>query len=203
MTRREALLLTGGFLARAVTAAQQTPSLPRVTDQHYLNLYHSSQKARPTTLTSTARIAPADERGEPLRIAGTLIDTDGRTPARGAVIFAYHTDVTGEYDRPGGGWRLKGWARTDADGRFTFDTIVPAPYPNRSTPAHVHVCVEPGDGTRRTLKDVLFEGDPLLGASDIRTSKSLGRFAYIRPVARRDGRATVDIAFRLPGDYIF
>jgi len=203
MTRREALLLTGGLLAHTVMAARQTPALPRVTDQHYLRLYHDAQKARPAVLSSAARIAPSEEPGEPLQVVGTLIDTDGRTPARNAVIFAYHTDVTGEYDRPGGGWRLKGWARPDASGRFVFDTIGPAPYPDRSTPAHVHVCVELGDGSRRTLKDVLFEGDPLLNASDIRASKALGRFAYICPVRRRDGRATVDIALRLPGDYIF
>lgn len=174
-----------------------------MTDQHYLRRYHDSQKTRPARLSSAARIAPAGEPGEPLRIIGTLIDMDGRTPTRDAVIFAYQTDATGHYDRPGGGWRLKGWARTDASGSFVFDTIRPAPYPDRSTPAHVHLCVEPGDGSRRTLKDVLFEGAPLLRASDIRASQALGRFAYICPVRQVDGRATVNIALRLPGDYIF
>lgn len=203
MTRREALFLTGGLLAHTVIAARQSPPLPRVTDRHYLRLYHDSQRERPALLSSSARIAPADEPGEPLQVVGTLIDMDGRTPTRDAVIFAYHTDVAGHYDRPGGGWRLKGWARTDASGRFVFDTIRPAPYPDRSIAAHVHVCVEPGDGSRRTLKDVLFEGDPLLAASDIRASQALDRFAYICPVRQVDGRATVNIALRLPGEYIF
>ncbi|MCM3876032.1 MAG: hypothetical protein NEA02_06380 [Thermoanaerobaculia bacterium] len=79
----------------------------------------------------TARIAPQAEPGDPIEIVGTLVAPDGKAPVGGAVVYAYHTDATGEYrgssDRP----KLRGWARTDDSGRFTFLTIKPAPYPAR------------------------------------------------------------------------
>ena len=113
-----------------------------------------------------ARIAGPTERGTPLRITGTVFGADGRTPAPGVVVYAYHTDAAGLYSR---GTRetewsrrhglLRGWARTKADGRYAFDTIKPAPYPNRSDPAHIHLTiVEPG---RRPywIDDIVFAGE--------------------------------------------
>jgi protocatechuate 3,4-dioxygenase beta subunit len=63
------------------------------------------------------------------------------TAAAGAIVFAYHTDRGGLYDDPSKGphsWRLRGWARTDREGRFTFETIRPGSYPNSNNPPHVH-----------------------------------------------------------------
>lgn len=90
---------------------------------------------------SLARIAPETEPGQPLAISGTVYAPDGQTPAPGVIVYAYHTDANGLYrpdkrrDLPP---RLRGWARTDAHGRFEFRTIRPAPYPGREVPAHVH-----------------------------------------------------------------
>src|SRR5215470_20421912 len=95
----------------------------------------------PAKIPADARVAPSGEAGAPLVISGTVYAADGVTPLAGVVVYAYHTDVNGLYrpdrrfDAPP---RLRGWARTDAAGHYSFRTIRPAPYPNQKIPAHVH-----------------------------------------------------------------
>lgn len=115
-----------------------------------------------------ARIARADEAGEPLIIEGTVRSADGAA-ADGIIVYAYHTDAGGVYP-PGktAHGRLRGWARTDADGYYRFDTIRPGPYPGRDTPQHVHMhVIEPGKATYY-IDDIVFDDDPLLTAAQRR-----------------------------------
>ncbi|CAN5248573.1 hypothetical protein BH18ACI2_BH18ACI2_20730 [soil metagenome] len=92
-------------------------------------------------------IPPRDEPGEPLVISGTVYKEDGRTPAAGITIYAYHTNAAGIYPKrtPDDGrpqWRhgyLRGWMRTGRDGKYEFRTIKPAAYPGRREPAHIHL----------------------------------------------------------------
>lgn len=136
MTRRTfiGLIIAGGmtaFFGRQRASAQ---------DVEYIRAMERAQQARPATLSSKARIAPPDEPGDPLTIRGRLLNTEG-SPAAGAILFAYHTDKGGLYDKRENGphsWRLRGWVKTDPDGSFTFDTIRPGSYPNSNNPPHVH-----------------------------------------------------------------
>jgi protocatechuate 3,4-dioxygenase beta subunit len=102
----------------------------------------------PSSLSSVARIAPMAQPGAPMTIDGVVRDAHGK-PAAQVIIYAYHTDVGGLYpaarNRHGS---LKGWARTDAEGRYRFDTIRPGAYPSRDIAEHVHMhVIEPGIGT--------------------------------------------------------
>jgi protocatechuate 3,4-dioxygenase beta subunit len=157
-------------------------------DREFIRALEAAQRLRPAQLSSAARIAPASEPGTPLVIHGRVFREDGRTPLANAVVFAYHTDRDGLYDRPGTAhsWRLKGWARTDPDGRFEFSTIRPAGYPGERIAAHVHFNLMPADGGRFHAGELLFEGDPALTAGQKEQSAGAGVFAEIRP-ARRDG----------------
>jgi protocatechuate 3,4-dioxygenase beta subunit len=130
-------------------------------DPVFLRQWNDAQKQRPATVTSSGRIAAASEPGTPFIIHGQVIDVEGK-PAPGVEIFAYHTDSTGLYAKPGAAdpWRLKGWAVTDAQGGFEFRTIRPAAYPGRAIPAHVHLSLV----TRccgRQFAEVMFDDDPL------------------------------------------
>ena len=130
-------------------------------DQQWLRMWETAQKAKPARVTSSERIAAASEPGTPFVVRGTVVDTAGK-PAGNVQVFAYQTDNTGLYAQPGAAdpWRLKGWAVTDANGRFEFLTIRPAPYPNRPIPAHIHLSFVTSCCGRQS-SEVMFEDDPL------------------------------------------
>jgi protocatechuate 3,4-dioxygenase beta subunit len=122
----------------------------------------------PAGITSHARIAPLSEPGEPLTISGRVTGPDGR-PRAGIIVFAYHTDRLGIYPPPlpprstasDAEGRLRGWARTDAQGHYVFETIRPGSYPHTHNPQHVHMhVIEPGCGTYY-IKELQFSDDPV------------------------------------------
>jgi hypothetical protein len=71
-----------------------------------------------SSLSWQARIAPAGEAGEPLVISGQVFDPSGLAAVPNIVVYAYHTDMKGLYTPSGAARppRLRGWARTDAEG---------------------------------------------------------------------------------------
>jgi protocatechuate 3,4-dioxygenase, beta subunit len=192
--------------AMAVALKAQLADAAPLQDVEFIRAWERTQQLRPHTLTSHARIAPAGEPGIPMVIRGRLVQRDGRSPAPGIIVFAYHTDDRGHYDEASRGphsWRLKGWALTDPDGRFEFETIRPAPYPNRKTAAHVHVSIEGPGLQRRWVPGLLFDGDPLITAEERATSARAGQFGSIRPVVVRDGVQYVELNIRITDEGIF
>jgi protocatechuate 3,4-dioxygenase beta subunit len=168
-------------------------------DADYVRAIESAQTDRPPRLSSSERIAPAGEPGRPLLVRGRLFDEDGRTPVGQAVVFAYHTDPEGRYDRSGSpphSWRLRGWVQTDAEGRFTFRTIRPGPYPTGRNPAHIHWTVFTRHG-RYHAGELLFDDDSLVGAEERAASKRAGTFGAVRPVGREGPIELVDLDIRL------
>lgn len=149
------------------------------------------------------RIAPEGEPGEPLVVSGTVFGFDGKAPAQGVLIYAYHTDDTGYYttrgDETGNGrrhGRLRGWMKTGPDGRYEFRTVVPAPYPNRRDPAHIHMTVTAPGLAEYWVDSIWFEGDPhITPAQRARLPERGGFFPIVAPVRGGDGvlRATRDI----------
>ena len=83
---------------------------------------------------------PADRNAAPLLLEGKVFHADGRTPAAGILVYAHHTGADGLYDNgPDGAPRREAFMRTDASGWFQLRTGRPAPYPNRTQPAHIHL----------------------------------------------------------------
>jgi len=123
----------------------------------------------PPNLKATLIMPTKGEAGGRLIIEGTVYEADGRSPAAGVLLYAYHTNAAGVYarrgDERGNGRRhgyLRGWLRTGADGRYRIETIKPGSYPTRSEPAHVHMTLQPPGEPERYIDDVVFDGDPLL-----------------------------------------
>ena len=174
-------------------------------DQHWLELWNAAQALRPTTLMAHSRIAAPEEPGTAMIIKGQIVRPDGITPEAGAIVFAYHTDSTGVYFAPGTdrrNYRLKGWAKTDAGGRFEFATIRPAPYPNHRTPAHVHFTIETANNGRQ-YGGLLFADDPLVGESERAQSAAAGRFGEVLDVEHTGETQVVRLNIRLKpkGDF--
>ena len=139
----------------------------------------------PPNLASVARIAPKSEPGAPLVIDGVVKNPKG-VPAANVIVYAYHTNAAGIYpparNRHG---TLKGWALTDAQGRYRFDSVRPGAYPGRSIPEHVHMhVIAPGAGTYY-IDELRFEDDPLLTANKRQTAER-GGIGLVLP-ERRDG----------------
>lgn len=124
--------------------------------------------------------------GTPLSVHLTVVDTDG-VPVPGAAVDVWHADGDGHYDSdiPGiEGAAMRGLFHTSAEGRASFSTISPAPYPipddgpvgtlmrasGRSVmrPGHLHVRIgAPGFAPLTTMlfreDDPYLDSDPVFG----------------------------------------
>lgn len=140
------------------------------------------------SLTWRTKIVSDGEPGEPLVVAGRIFAPDGRTPLEGVRLYFYHTDARGLYsERDGQGPpdpRIKGWLKTDAEGRYEFRTIKPASYPNSRIPAHIHAKATPPGGTEHWIDEFWFEGDPHIGAQSIDAARAAGQFTNIMAMRR-------------------
>jgi len=111
---------------------------------------------------SRITIAAKDEPGERLIVTGQLFGPDGKTPLAGGSVYVYHTDAKGLYTpdtNDNRNPRLRGYMRTDAQGRYEYSTIKPAPYPNNQIAAHIHYVVN-APGYMERIFEIVFEGDP-------------------------------------------
>lgn len=164
----------------------------------------------PEELGPRARIAPADELGEPMRIEGTVRDRDGE-PAAGVIVYAYHTDAHGIYPKDESlrgqaayrHGRLRAWVETNEEGRYRFDTIRPASYPSTTVPAHVHLHVlEPGCCTY-WIDSIHFLDDPYLGDRERAGQGGRGGSGLVTPERGEDGawevRRDVVLGENVPG----
>jgi protocatechuate 3,4-dioxygenase beta subunit len=156
-------LALGGLLPGCARAGAVSPARP---DLYHCDGCEAALERSPTGLASSARMARSGDPGEPMILRGTVRHADSDTPAANVIVYAYQTNAAGLYadgsdesrqSRRHG--RLRAWARTGGDGRYSFDTIKPAPYPDHTMPAHVHLMIaEPG---RRPyyLDQVVFAGE--------------------------------------------
>lgn len=139
----------------------------------------------PADTTWTATIVPAGEPGDPLIISGRVFAPDGTHPVAGVIVYAYNTDKNGYYSPDGkvGHPRLKGYMKTNQEGRFELHTIVPGRYPNMHIPAHVHFNLWGAGYPVQWTEELRFAGDSYLTDTMKSESESRGKFATIRPIA--------------------
>lgn len=110
------------------------------------------------------------EKGQKLIVKGTAYQLDGKTPAANVLIYYHHTDNDGLYsprnDKPENQTRhghIRGWMKTDKDGKYILYTIRPAPYPGGDQPAHIHWLIkEPDVRNEYWTDDLMFDDDKLL-----------------------------------------
>ena len=165
----------------------------------------------PDSLSWRVVISPEDEPGEKLIVSGTVFQPDGRTPAEGITVYVYHTNSHGVYPKrgneAGNGRRhgyLRGWMKTNKDGKYEFETIKPHAYPDQvQNPAHIHYTIDGPDFEEYWIHSVLFKGDPLLQEEDdIDTSRTGGTPRIIELTKDKDGvlRGVKDIILRKPNE---
>jgi len=98
--------------------------------------------------------------GERLIITGKVMDMRCH-PLKGAILDIWQANSTGEYDNKG--FTLRGKVKTNSDGVYLIDTIIPKEYGQGdiTRPGHIHLKI--GVPNQPTLTTQLyFEGDPYL-----------------------------------------
>lgn len=134
----------------------------------------------PDNIKSQTTIAGPDEPGEQLIIHGTIFKKDGKTPAPNVILYVYHTDNKGLYSpapkqtaakRHG---HLRGWVKSDENGRYEFSTVRPASYPNSNNPQHIHPIIKEPGLTRYWIDEFLFDDDPMLSEAEKTRNQNRG-----------------------------
>jgi len=166
ITRRDMTMGAGAALLLPACSTFAEPGAQARADLYNCEGCEAALERPAASLTSRLMLASRAEPGERMLLTGRVVLRDSHMPALGVVVYAHQTNAAGRYAGGLGGnlWsrrhgRLRGWVKTDADGRYAFDTIKPAPYPDRTMPAHVHLYIaEPG---RRPyyVDDVVFAGE--------------------------------------------
>jgi len=142
LTRRSLLLAAPAVLVSTSAWAQLMPT-PRSTEGPF---YPKALPADQDNDLVKVEGAVREAGGDILQLAGRVLDRNGR-PIAGSRVEIWQCDAHGVYLHPGDrrlaqrdvAFQGFGHAVADADGRFSFRTIVPVPYTGR-TP-HIHAKV--------------------------------------------------------------
>lgn len=124
----------------------------------------------PGDINSIDTSAGWSQKGQPLLITGTIFKPDGKTPAPDVILYYYHTDINGLYANKQGldprvvrhGY-IRGWVKSDANGKYAIYTIRPASYPGTVFEAHIHPAIkEPAIDKEYYIDDFVFDDDKFL-----------------------------------------
>lgn len=116
------------------------------------------------------KIAGPDEKGDFLKISGKVLGFECE-PLSDAIVDVWQADHEGYYDNSGffrrfnpKEFRLRGRMKTDQEGRYEYETILPGPYKigfDSWRPKHIHYIVsKPGFESLTT--QLYFGGDPYI-----------------------------------------
>lgn len=165
---RQLGLLFGGvslFGASAARALVATP--PQTEGPFYPPEPHAETDIDLTVLDGHSERAA----GDVILVRGRILDTDGN-PVANARVDIWQANNFGRYAHPADtnpapldpNFQGIGVTHTDAEGRYGFKTIHPAPYSvdeNNTRPSHIHFKVS-HDNMRGVTTQMYFEGDPLI-----------------------------------------
>lgn len=138
-------------------------------------------------LDNPGKLREDSDLGEPLVMSGQVLDVGTRRPIVGAIIDIWHSDAGGAYSQDDPKlpeWKFRGRMRTDHQGHYTIETIIPGGYEqglakdspcghmltllgrHRMRPGHIHFRVSaPGFHPLITL--TYFPGDPYLETDSV------------------------------------
>lgn len=122
--------------------------------------------------------------GTALDLSGTVVTT-GCQPVAQAKMEFWQANDAGEYDNSG--YTLRGHQFTDAQGRYSLQTVVPGLYPGRTR--HIHVMVQAPNGKvltsqlyfpgeARNASDSIFRSECLIDVNDTAAGKD-GTFTFV------------------------
>jgi protocatechuate 3,4-dioxygenase beta subunit len=161
--------------------------------------------------------------GERITVSGHVYDTEGK-PLRDTLVEIWQANAAGRYLHRWDRWpapldpNFSGAGRTvtDDEGRYTFTTIKPGPYPwgnhyNAWRPAHIHFSLMGRAFTQRLVTQMYFPGDPFFPYDPIFNSvrdpaareRMVSRFSIHDTVPSWAAAYVFDIYLRGPGQTPF
>ena len=132
LNRRRLVLAGAIFSLPATVFAQQCRTTPR----DGLGPFY-----KPNAPAKTDLCASGSGASQKLAVTGRVLGTPDCTPLAGALVEVWQADTRGDYSQVGAkpddaGCLLRASVKTDAEGRYAFNTIMPGEYPGR--PRHIH-----------------------------------------------------------------
>ena len=148
----------------------------------------------PDKINSVDTSAGWTQQGQKLLITGTIFKLDGKTPVPNVILYYYHTDVNGYYANKEGldqrvarhGY-IRGWVKSDNNGKYSIYTVRPAPYPNEDMPAHIHPSIkEPNIDKEYYIDEFVFDDDKLLTGEKRKVMENRGGSGILRVLVSGD-----------------
>ena len=148
----------------------------------------------PTNIKSVDTSSGWTEKGQKLLLTGTVFKLDGKTPAPNVIVYYWQTDNNGYYSPKTGmdekairHGHIRGWVKTDENGKYSIYTIKPAPYPNENIPAHIHTSIkEPNIDNEYYIDEFVFDDDKLLTGDKRKVLENRGGSGILRVLISGD-----------------
>lgn len=180
MTKRRDFLINttlatlgAGLVSRAKPSAESLELVAcdkTTTDYFGAGPFYTEQ---PPLIENTL-LAKVAEPGERLVISGRVLNLECSEFIPDTIVDIWQADHEGAYDNSG--YNLRGFTKTNAQGFYLFETILPGKYKNGSDfrPSHIHLKIIP-PGFETLTTQVYFEGDDKI-AGDAAASITSGDF---------------------------
>ncbi len=142
----------------------------------------------PQNISATSYSPAWNDEGDKLLITGKVFANDGTTPVSDVIVYYWQTDNSGFYtpqvnqsqESEKHGY-IRGWVKSDIEGKYSIYTIKPRAYPNRDSPAHIHLSIkEPNLKDEYYVDNLVFNYDPLLTTERRKQFKNRGGTGLLR-----------------------
>ena len=119
-------------------------------------------------------LAKSNEVGTPLIISGRILNLECSQFIPDTIIDVWHANQAGQYDNLG--YNLRGYVKSNDQGFYLFETILPGKYLNGNSfrPSHIHFKITP-PGFSELTTQLYFEGDDSI-PGDAAASITSGNF---------------------------
>lgn len=171
----------------------------------------------PKTVSSVDTSAGWKLNGQKLLLTGIVYQIDGQTPAPDVLLYYYQTNTDGKYLHKKEESRsmppnalgqthgyIRGWVKTDKEGKYYIYTVRPGIYPTHDEPAHIHITVkEPNDINEYYIDDFVFDDDKLLSSAKRKQMENRCGSGVLRLVQKDDlqiGERNIILGLNIP-DY--
>ncbi len=169
----------------------------------------------PKTINATDTSAGWGLNGQKILLTGVVYQLDGKTPAPDVIIYYYQTNVEGEYLHKANEERslppnsegqthgyIRGWVKTDKDGKYFIYTVRPGAYATRSEPAHIHpVIMDPKMKKSYYIDNFVFDDDVLLTTAKRTKMENRTGSGVLRMVKQGDlhiGERDIILGYNIP-----